>query len=103
MVRGQFETFVESVRDCDESQLEAAVQRGIRKAKNDRIDLRKVLSLAASFLATAALLIFTYKSPSQLADRYALNTAFIYQQASEIIYVNMNAFFNTIFDLLIFF
>jgi len=43
-----FLSYVENTRDCEKSRLDAAVNNGLRKARNERTDFRKVLMLAAA-------------------------------------------------------
>jgi hypothetical protein len=39
-------------RDCDQAQLDVAVNRGLRRAKNDRLDTKKIFMLAAAGIFT---------------------------------------------------
>jgi len=52
MNKESFLSYVENTRDCEESRLDAAVNTGLRKAKNERTDFRKVLMLAAACVFT---------------------------------------------------
>ena len=48
---------IENSRDCDQSQLNLAVNRGLRRAKNDRLDAKKLCMLAAAGIFTFAICI----------------------------------------------
>jgi hypothetical protein len=48
MNKDSFLSYVENTRDCGEPVLDAAVNKGLRKAKNEQTDFRKVLMLAAA-------------------------------------------------------
>ena len=55
MNKESFLSYVENTRDCEESRLDAAVNKGLRKAKNERTDFRKVLMLAAASVFTVVM------------------------------------------------
>jgi len=57
MNRDEFLKCVENSRDCDQDQLDMAVNRGLRRAKNDRVDVKKIFMLAAAGVFTFALCI----------------------------------------------
>ena len=48
MNKDSFLSYVENTRDCGETMLDAAVDKGLRKAKNEQTDFRKILKLAAA-------------------------------------------------------
>ena len=62
-----FLSYVENTRDCEESRLNAAVSRGLRKAKNEQTDLRKVLMLAAACVFTVVMCFSVNLRPVKLA------------------------------------
>jgi len=62
-----FLSYVENTRDCEETKLDAAINRGLRKAKDDRIDFRKLLTLAAACVFTLAVCFSVNLRPVKLA------------------------------------
>ena len=55
MNQEHFQKYVEQTRDCDAALLAAAVNKGIIRAKGDRLDVRKFIGLAAMCAVTAAM------------------------------------------------
>jgi hypothetical protein len=65
---------IESSRDCDPERLDAAVNRGLRRAKNDRLDTKKIFMLAAASVFTFAICIAINIMPFPTAvERYYRN------------------------------
>jgi chloramphenicol 3-O-phosphotransferase len=87
MKKDLFQAYVENTRDCDAPLLDIAVNKGLRKAKSERIDYRKVFSFAAACAATAALCFTINTAPVREA---ALKMVYYHnpmsQEASEILY-----------------
>jgi hypothetical protein len=55
MNKDSFLQYVENDRHCEEAMLDAAVNKGLRRAKKDRTDFRKLLTLAAACVFTLAM------------------------------------------------
>lgn len=69
-----FLQYVENDRDCDQDRLDIAINRGLYRAKNDRIDLKKMLMLAAACAFTFAMFITVNLKPLKTAvEDYYLN------------------------------
>jgi len=65
---------IENSRDCDQDQLDNAVNKGLRRAKNDRVDAKKIFMLAAASVFTFALCITINFLPlSAAVERYYQN------------------------------
>jgi hypothetical protein len=62
-----FLSYIENTRDCEESKLDAAMKKGLYKAKNDRTDFRKLLALAAAGVFTLAICFSVNLMPVKLA------------------------------------
>ena len=67
MKEEEFQKFVKSSRQCDPNLLDAAVDRGIKRAKADRTDWRKIVGLAGMSAATAALLFIANPADDTMA------------------------------------
>lgn len=79
-----FLRYVEATRDCEQSRLDYAVSRGLRRAKGGRPDSRKLAMLAAACAFTLAMCITVNLKPVQSAARaYCLNrnTVFLGKEA----------------------
>ena len=57
MNKDSFLRFIENNRDCEMDRLDMAVNRGLRRAKNDSFDSKKLFMLAAASVFTFALCI----------------------------------------------
>jgi hypothetical protein len=55
MNKDSFLSYIEKSRDCEEARLDAAIKKGLYKAKNDQTDFRKLLALAAACALTFAM------------------------------------------------
>jgi len=65
---------IENSRDCNQEQLDDAVNRGLRRAKNDKIDAKKIFMLAAASVFTFALCVTINLMPfSTVVERYYQN------------------------------
>ena len=65
---------IENSRDCNQDQLDAAVNRGLHRAKNDRIDTKKLFMLAAASVFTFTVCITINIMPfSTIVERYYQN------------------------------
>ena len=58
---------IENSRDCDQSRLDTAVSKGLRRAKSDRVDPRKLLALAAACVVSFTLCITVNLKPFEAA------------------------------------
>ena len=59
----QFVRYVKETRDCAAGQIDAAMRKGIDRAKNDKLSPSKLFRLAAACAATAALCFALYAMP----------------------------------------
>ena len=74
MNRDLFLRCIENSRDCDQNQLDIAVNKGLRRAKNDRFDAKKLFKLAAASIFTFAICIAINIMPfSTVVERYYRN------------------------------
>lgn len=77
---------IENSRDCDQAQLDIAVNKGLRRANNDRFDTKKLFMLAAAGVFTFALCITVNLMPfSTVVERYYQNRQKIMPGSSEIL------------------
>jgi hypothetical protein len=67
MNKESFLSYVENTRGCEEAALDAAVKKGLYKAKNGRTDFRKLLALAAASVFTLAVCFSVNLRPVKLA------------------------------------
>jgi hypothetical protein len=87
MNKKTFLNYIENTRDCEESRLNAAVNKGLCKAKNDRTDFRKVLMLAAACVFTAVMCFSVNLQPIRsLADGYYQNRSAMMSPSSELLH-----------------
>jgi hypothetical protein len=71
MNKDSFLRYIENDRGCAEDRLDLAVKKGLRRAKNDKFDYKKVFKLAAASVFTLALCIIINFMPfSTVAERY---------------------------------
>jgi len=71
MNKESFLLYVEETRDCGQSSLDSAVKKGINRAKNDRIDPKKILGLAAACVITFTMCLTLNTKPFKTAvDEY---------------------------------
>jgi len=71
MSRERFLRFVESDRDCEQARLDGAVNKGLARAKGERLDSRKLLMLAAAGVFTLAMCFTVNLRPVKTAvDEY---------------------------------
>ena len=77
---------IENSRDCDQNLLDGAVNRGLRRAKNDRFDAKKIFMLAAAGIFTCAICIAINLMPfSTAVERYYRNRQKIMPGSSEVL------------------
>jgi hypothetical protein len=77
---------IENNRDCNQEWLDAAVNRGLRRAKNDRIDPKKIFILAAACVFTFMICITINLMPvSTVVERYYRNRQKIMPGSSEVL------------------
>jgi hypothetical protein len=74
MNENSFLKHIENTRDCGASDLDTAVQKGLNRAKRDRLDSRKLLKLAADSVFTLAVCFMVSLEPfGSLAKKYYQN------------------------------
>ena len=74
MNKDSFLRYLETDRDCEQDRLEIAVNRGFKRAVNDRIDTKKILMLAVAFVLTFAMCFTVSIRPVKTAvEDYYLN------------------------------
>jgi len=84
MNRDSFMRYIESSRDCDQNRLDAAVDRGIRRAKNIRFDRGKIFMLAAACVFTLVMCFTVNLPPLKTAvDGYYRNWNKLPQSSTE--------------------
>lgn len=83
------ETFTRSiaaVRDCEQARLDAAVRAGLRRAKSERPDSRKLAVLAAACALTLTVCVLVTMRPVQAAARtYCLNRSSLVRDKEEVL------------------
>jgi hypothetical protein len=86
MNKESFLSYVENTRDCEESRLDTAVNKGLRKARNDRTDFRKVLMLAAACMFTAVICFSVNLRPIRsAAEKYYQSRSAMMSDSSELL------------------
>jgi hypothetical protein len=86
MNKKTFLNYIENTRDCEGSRLDAAVNKGLRKARNDRTDFRKVLMLAAACVFTVVMCFSVNLRPIRsLADGYYQSRSAMMSDSSEML------------------
>jgi len=71
MDKEQFLKFIENNRDCKIEHLDIAVNNGLRRAKNNRVDRKKLFLLAAACLFTLVICFSVNMDPFKtVADNY---------------------------------
>ncbi|MDR2924338.1 MAG: hypothetical protein LBU85_13505 [Treponema sp.] len=74
MNKDSFLRFVADSRDCGQTRLDTAINRGLRMARNDRFDFKKIVKLAAACVFTFLMCITVNLSPFKAAaDEYYQN------------------------------
>jgi len=74
MNKNLFLKCIENSRDCEQKQLDNAVNKGLRRAENDRFDTKKLFILAAASIFTFAICIVINIMPvSTAVERYYRN------------------------------
>jgi hypothetical protein len=74
MNKDSFLRFVADSRDCGQTRLDAAINRGLYKARNDKFDLKKMIKLAAACVFTFVMCITVNLRPFKaVADEYYQN------------------------------
>ena len=77
---------IENTRDCDKERLDSAVNRGLRRAKKDSIDTKKIFMLAAASVFTFVICITINLMPvSTVVERYYQNRQKIMPGSSEVL------------------
>ena len=96
----EFLSYVESTRDCGEERLDAAINKGLYKAKNDRTDFRKLLMLAAACVFTLAVCLSINLRPIRsAADEYYQSRCAMMSGSSEV----LDGYIKNIADTIIFY
>jgi len=74
MNKDTFLQYIVKSRDCEQFCLDNAVHRGLYKAKNDKIDSKKIFKLAAACLFTFVICLTIILNPLKtIADEYYQN------------------------------
>jgi len=69
-----FLQLIENNCDCKQDCLDIAINRGLQKAKNDRVDTKKILTLAVAFILTFSMCFIVSIRPVKTAvEGYYLN------------------------------
>jgi len=77
---------IENNRDCDQERLISAINIGLRRAKNDRIDTKKIFMLAAACVFTFVICITINFMPlSTVVERYYQDRQKIMPGSSEVL------------------
>jgi hypothetical protein len=86
MNKDLFLKYIENYRDCNQDQLDIAVNRGLRRAKYERIDTKKIFMLAAACVFTFVICITINLMPvSTIVERYYQDRQKIMPGSSEIL------------------
>ena len=67
MNKDAFLRHIENSRDCGKERLDAAVSKGLARAKNERLDTRKLLMLAAASVFTLVMCVTVNLRPVKMA------------------------------------
>ena len=101
MDRGNFAESIERMCDCDAKLIDIAVQKGIRRAKNDKFAPDKLFRLATLCAATAALCFAMSATPAKAAaSRFLLNGGVMTQENADAFYEYSHDLANTIIEYL---
>jgi len=74
MNKEMFLQLIESDCNCKQDSLNIAVNRGFKRAVDDRVDTKKILTLAVAFVLTFAMCFTVNTQPLKTAvDNYYLN------------------------------
>ena len=74
MNKDTFLQYIENNRDCDPALLDSAVDKGLFKAKSERLDTGKLIKLAAACVFTFAMCFVVNLKPFEsLTERYYRN------------------------------
>jgi hypothetical protein len=74
MNKDSFLRYVEHNRDCDKDRLDGAVNKGLTRAKSERLDTKKLLMLAAASVFTVIICFTMNLQPVKMAvDEYYRN------------------------------
>jgi hypothetical protein len=86
MNKESFLSYVENTRDCEESRIDAAVNKGLRIAKNERIDSKKVLMLVAACVFTIVMCFSLNLQPVRsAAEKYYQSRSAMMSDSSELL------------------
>ena len=74
MNKDSFLRYIENDRDCEQNRLNGAVNKGLARAKGERLDSRKLLTLAAASVFTLVMCFTVNLRPVKMAvDEYHRN------------------------------
>ena len=91
MSQSRFEKYVKDTRDCDEVLLNIAVKNGLRRAKNESLDFRKIIELAGLCAVTATFCIMASLEPVKMeAERFLISNSMVTQSDSEVLHQYLN-------------
>ena len=93
----EFKRYIEKTRDCDPALLDLAVRKGLYRGKNERLDYRKFLHLAAACVVTAILcLMLTSESIGIALRGLTYENSLITQSGSEALHKHLTDFTNNL-------
>ena len=94
------ETFIKhinKIRNCDAALLDNAIQKGVYKARHDRVDPRNLLRLSAACLVTATLCVALNLAPIKAAtQKFLSSNGLITPESAEVFADYVNGFTNSI-------
>ena len=67
MNKDSFIQYVENDRDCEQNRMDGAVNKGLARAKSDKLDSKKLLMLAAAGVLTVILCFTVNLRPVKMA------------------------------------
>jgi len=92
MNKDSFMQFIADNRDCEQFLLDAAISKGLYKAKNDKLDSKKFFMLAAACVLTFALCISVILTPLQaVSEIYYQNRHKVMPGSEEVLDGYLNA------------
>jgi len=87
MNKDSFLRYIENDRDCEQDRLDIAVNRGLRRAKDNRFDTKKMFMLAAASVFTFAMCFTVNLMPSStIVEMYYQDRQKVMQGSSEALY-----------------
>ena len=92
----EFRRYIEKTRDCDPALLDIAVRKGLRRGKDEQLDYRKFLHLAAACVVTAMLCVMLTSQTVGIAlGGLTHESGLISQSGSEVLHKHLTDFMNS--------